>query len=476
MRPGPDRASPAAGICDNPVGSKVCDSAGQVIAAPFEWLAYAMGETAAWLYEQVWAIFDSTTLVDVTAPGYVAVYNLMFGIGVMLALLMFFLQLLTGLVRRDPAALKRAASGLARAILGSFVVITLTAAALEIVDRLCVGIVHATGNSMDDMGGRITALIVGIAAINVGAPAVGTILTIFLAALAISAAVMVWFSLLIRKALLLVAIVLAPVVLSGQGWDATRGWFAKWAAFVLALICSKLVLTVIFLVAATQASAPIDFDLASISEPVTGIVLMFIAAFAPYMTYKFLSFAGVDTYHAITAEQEAKGSLNRPLPIPTSPKPNAVPGILHAANATGQSAGAPVPGAASSPAADVSPSSEARGQSPASGPQTAAGTQGTAASPTATATGQGGTAAPAAAAAVAAPALGERIGHSASTATDHADGDHTPRPADQISPPSGSETPPRLSADARPPSPVEGAPPAPPPTGHDNESGDRGNP
>lgn len=49
-----------------------------------------------------------------------------------------------------------------------------------------------------------------------------------------------WFSLLIRKALLLVAIVFAPVALAGYSWDATKGWFPKWATFVIAPILSKL--------------------------------------------------------------------------------------------------------------------------------------------------------------------------------------------------------------------------------------------
>jgi hypothetical protein len=143
-------------------------------------------------------------------------------------------------------------------------------------------------------------------------------MTIFLAGLAIAATAIVWFSLLIRKALLLVAIVFAPIALAGFSWDATRGWFGKWVAFVVALVFSKLVLVVLFLVAINQTAAPIDLDLASISDPVAGVVLMLVAAFAPYMTYKFISFVGVDMYHAMSTEQEAKGALNRPVPVPVS--------------------------------------------------------------------------------------------------------------------------------------------------------------
>jgi len=343
-------------VCEVPVIATVCDTVGQgtasLIAAPFDWLAFAMGSAAAWLFEAVWSAFDSTTLVDVAAPGYIDVFNVLFGVAVFVTLVFFCFQLITGLVRRDSGALSRAGLGLAKSILGSFIVISLTGLLLEITDQLAIGIVQATGNTMAGIGDRITLLVGGLAAINIATPGVGAIVTIFLAGLAISAAAIVWFSLLIRKALLLVAIVFGPIALAGATWDATKGWFGKWAAFVVALILSKLVLVVIFLVAVAQVAARIDADLASISDPVAGIVLMFIAAFAPYITYKFLSFVGFDMYHAMSSEQEAKSSLNRPVPVPTGPMGGNAAKILGAAGqrgggaATGGAAGTGTAGAA----------------------------------------------------------------------------------------------------------------------------------
>lgn len=72
------------GLCDVPVISNVCDTAGEaaasLISAPFDWLAQAMGAAAGWLFEAVWAVFDTTTLVDVTSEEYLGVYNIVFGI------------------------------------------------------------------------------------------------------------------------------------------------------------------------------------------------------------------------------------------------------------------------------------------------------------------------------------------------------------------------------------------------------------
>ena len=339
------------GVCDVPVISTVCNTVGQgaasLVAAPFDYLAQAVGQAAQWMFQGVWGIFDSTTAVDVTSPGYVAVYNILFGVAVFITLIFFCLQLITGLIRRDPGSLSKSALGMGRAILGSFLVITLTATMLQIVDQLCVGIVQATGTTMDQMGARIGALALGLTAINISAPGVGAVVTIFLAGLAISAAAIVWFSLLIRKALLLVAIVMAPIALSGSAWEATKGWFGKWASFVLALAVSKLVIVVVFLVATAQLDAPINFDLASISQPIAGVVLMFVAAFARYMAYRFISFMGFDIYHAMGSEQDAKSSMNRPIPMPNKPPTDSAKKVLDGGGSDKAASGSsapPVPG------------------------------------------------------------------------------------------------------------------------------------
>jgi type IV secretion system protein TrbL len=412
-------------VCDVPLIAEVCSAVGEgtasLIAAPFDWLANAMGSAAAWMFQTVWSAFDTTTLVDLSDPAYLGVFNVLFGVAVFVTLLLFCLQLITGVVRRDPTALSRAALGAAKAVLGSFVIITITGLLLEITDQLSIGVVQATGNTMEGMGDRVALLAGGLTGITVGAPGVGAIMTIFLSALAISGAAIVWFSLLIRKALLLVAIVFGPIALAGATWDAAKGWFTKWVSFVVALILSKLVLVVIFLVAVTQVSAPIDADLASISDPIAGIVLMFIAAFAPYITYKFLNFLGFDMYHAMSSEQEAKSAMNRPVPVPNSPMSGNAKKILdQGGNGKASQSGAATPTASSSGAGPASAGAGAAGGSTA-GSGAAAGLGGAAAGVTAIA-------AVAAAAASAGPKVGSAIGGAADDHSQSADIASTPAP------------------------------------------------
>ena len=368
-------------VCDVPVISSVCDvagdAAGSLVTAPFDWLAQGMGQAAGWMFEAVWKVFDSTTMVDATSGQYTKVYNILFGVAVFVMLGFFMLQVIGGMIRREPAALSRAALGLAKSILGSFVALALVATALEITDQLCIGIVNAAGTNMEQMGDRIALLTTGLVGLNVAAPGAGAILTIFIAGLAIGAAAIVWISLLVRKALLLIAIVFAPVAMAGSSWDHTRAWVSKWASFVIALIISKVVLVVIFLLATAQVSAPIDGDIQSVSEPIAGVVLMLMAGFAPYMTYKAINFMGFDMYHAMSAEQEGKSALNRPMPIPMNRAPSSQPSkVLDGGSSgaggsgSGGSGGSPAPAA---PAKGTGPSTGTAGASSGGGGAAAGG-------------------------------------------------------------------------------------------------------
>lgn len=425
------------GVCEVPVIHTVCnvagDAAGEIITAPFEWLAQGMGGAAEWMFASVWKAIDTTTYVDVTSGQYTKVYNILFGIAVFVMLAFFMLQVMGGMIRREPAAMTRALLGLAKSILGSFVALTLLATALQVTDQLSIGIVNAAGTNMNQMGDKITLLAGGITTITLASPGAGAILTIFLASLAIMASLIVWFSLLIRKALLLLAIVFAPIALAGSNWDHTRSWVSRWAMFVIAMILSKVVLVVIFLIATAQISAPIDADLQSVSQPIAGVVLMLMAGFAPYLTYKAIAFMGFDMYHAMSTEQEAKSALNRPMPIPLSRSGSQPAKVLDGHSGSGggggtASGGAPAPSTPGSRGGGPAPSGSAGGGAGA-GVGTAGGTSGGAAASGGAGGAAGGAVGAGAPVAKAAAAAGPRLGRFvAAMANGHAEASQTPKP------------------------------------------------
>ncbi|MGN6779934.1 MAG: conjugal transfer protein TrbL [Marmoricola sp.] len=395
------------------------------MTAPFDWLAKGMGGAAAWMFETVWKVIDTTTYVDVTSGDYTKVYNIIFGVAIFVMLGFFMLQVIGGMIRREPSALSRAALGIAKSILGSFVALALLGTALEIADQLCIGIVNAAGTNLNEMGDKVAVLAGGLGAINLSAPGAGAILTIFLGSLAIIGAMVVWISLLIRKALLLIAIVFAPIALAGSSWDHTRNWVGRWASFVIAMILSKVVLVVIFLLATAQVSAPIDADLQSVSQPMAGVVLMLMAGFAPYLTYKAISFMGFDMYHAMSAEQEAKASLNRPMPIPIRGRGGgAEPAkVLGDSGGSGSTPNGPAP----TPSGGGAPSA-GRGGASASGGAAGGGAA------------AGGAAAAGLAVAKTAATAGPRLGgFVAAQATEHADA-HQPSASPTVPPPVADST------------------------------------
>ncbi len=317
-------------FCDVPVVSSVCsfvnDSAQNTVSAPFIWLADGIGHAAEFLFDGMWTLMTITTRVDVTDM--ISVYNVVFGIAVVLMLGFFLLQLITGMIHRDPTTLSRASLGLARSIYGSFLAVSVTAILLEIADQLSAGIILATGNTVEGMGTKISVLLSALVTVNVASPAVGALVVIFLGCLMIAAIAITWFSLLIRKSLILIAIVLAPLALSGESWEVTKGWARKWIVFMVALITSKVVMVLIFLVGVTQVDAPLELDLPDLADPLAGIVILFLAAFAPYLAYKFISFVGFDMHQMMSTEQEAKSALDRPLPLPHLPSGDNIQKIL----------------------------------------------------------------------------------------------------------------------------------------------------
>lgn len=295
------------------------------------------------LLDATWDLFAATTVVDITSGGFVRVYNLVLGMGVLLTLMFFLLQLVIGLLHRDPGAFSRAVSGLVKSVLGSFLVVSLTATALSVTDGICDRLVEAAGTSMEQIGVVIAAAVGGAIVVSGPSPGAPVLLALIVACLALSGTFLVWLGLLTRQALLLVSIALAPLVLAGAAWDATRGWVQRWLSFVAAMVLCKLVLVVVLLLAA-QLLTSSPFSATPLASALTGTVLLLVAGFAPYMTYKLVSFVGFDLYTAMSVEQETKHALNRPVPVVSTAAllgggGRSVPTVLHSGGTAGAAAG-----------------------------------------------------------------------------------------------------------------------------------------
>ena len=263
--------------------------------------AKAADSTIKWL----WGQLGQATAVHLGGVGFDQDLAIVAAITGVVAVGLFLIQVATSVVRRDPGGLKRAVKGLFIAFLAGGVAVGVTNLALSAVDSLSAGIVQVTmGTSIDRMGPQ---LISTTAIVSVTNPA-GMFL---LAIVAILASVVVWGALLVRKALIVVSAVFAPLAFAGSLADITVGWTRKWIEMMAALILSKLVLVLIFVIGwgildgrageattgrtlATQNASATQ----SVTQTATGLLILALAGFAPWMALKLVHFSE-DQFHRL---------------------------------------------------------------------------------------------------------------------------------------------------------------------------------
>jgi hypothetical protein len=159
------------------------------------------------------------------------------------------------------------------------------------VDQLCAGIVKvATGGTIASLGAKIIGDAVFTTAFV--SPATILILSLF----TIVAVAIVWFALVIRKMLILITAIFAPIAFAGGVADLSRGWVRKWLEAMLALVFSKLILIIIFVIGlgvlGGVGSATGGSPLTSITGEVTGLLILLVAGFSPWMALRLVHFTG----------------------------------------------------------------------------------------------------------------------------------------------------------------------------------------
>jgi type IV secretion system protein TrbL len=275
------------------------------------WFGKAADQATSWLWAQIGSAtainLDSPQLrTDLLATGAIAVT-------LTLTLGLFLVQVITSVLRREPARLGRAAKGLLIALVMSVFAFSVTKILLGVVDQLSEGIVSYTmGTDIAGLGKRLA-----LGSIE-GVTNPGLVLIFSLVILA--AVAVVWGAMVIRKMLVIIAAVLTPLAFSGATADITAGWVRKWIEFMAAMIASKLLLVIIFMIGvsvmdgAGMATQPGPGQ--QLTEIATGSLILLMAGFAPWAAIKMFHFTGdaLHTAHAtaMTAPNGARTVLSAP--------------------------------------------------------------------------------------------------------------------------------------------------------------------
>jgi len=276
-------------ICDveNVIGSVGSHVAGSV----FNQVAKAFGDAAAKVTGWMWTVIAGTTTVDLSGGWFHSTLGITATLAGVIVLAIFVLEAVKAALRREPGALSRSALGVGAGVLGSVASIGVLEALLAATDSLSNGIVRTAGlGSLDKLGKEVAP---AGAIAGIGEPA----LILMLGLGFLIASFFVWALFIARKAMIIVAAVFAPVAFSGSAAHATRGWVRRWVEFTLAMVFSKLVVVIIFTLAISLVGSP-GHGMAAVGALFSGLAMMVLACFAPWMLLKLVHFVGGDVIAA----------------------------------------------------------------------------------------------------------------------------------------------------------------------------------
>jgi hypothetical protein len=157
---------------------------------------------------------------------------------------------------------------------------------------------------MDGIG---TQLAIGSLA-TMNNPAVMLILALAI----LASSVIVWVAMMVRKMLLIICAVLAPLAFAGATADITRSWVRKWVEFVAAMIAAKLLLVRILAtgVAVMQGAGLAGSQPSQVGTQIAvGALILLLGGLSPWLAIRMCVFVGDSLYAAhLQAGQATTGA------------------------------------------------------------------------------------------------------------------------------------------------------------------------
>jgi len=244
------------------------------------------------------AALDATTSIDLTTAWFRQNVAVIAAVSLPAVVGLFVLQVIASVLRREPGGLGRAVVGVGKAMLGAALAVAVTQTALLAADQICQYIAGTAGTTVGGAAERFFELT------WLAGPQAGPVLQMLLGLALIVGLLLMWGVLLFRKAALMLVAVFAPIAFAGLVWDHTRVWSRRWIEAVVALVFCKVVIVVVFVVGASAfagvgpnpsgASPGTSTPSGSLSDLLVGLLLLSIAVFAPWLTWRFVHWSGME--------------------------------------------------------------------------------------------------------------------------------------------------------------------------------------
>jgi hypothetical protein len=256
-------------------------------ADPLGAIAAACAKATVWIWGQLAAAINATTQVDLTNPGFLNTYALVFAVSSILVVLLWLVAVAKRVVRGVGAgqAVGESVGLLALAVAAS----ALAPAMLE----LLMGLVDAaTAGLAGGLGPEATRFLTGAgnALTASGTTNGGPVVLIFGAIIGVLVGVLLWVELLLAAAAIYVAAVFGPLVFAGLVDRAMWGHVRRWIGLVVSLALVKPVVVVVLGLAAGLAGSGSAAD--NFSSVLTAIALLLLSTIASYAVYRLVPLAG----------------------------------------------------------------------------------------------------------------------------------------------------------------------------------------
>ncbi|MGV8965225.1 MAG: hypothetical protein ACOH2F_02995 [Cellulomonas sp.] len=296
---------PGSDPCATPLGA-LCDVAagvtGSVNSAASDYVLGGLGrafvDSAQSIATVALSSLDQTTAIDLTASWFRGNVAVMTAITLPVLVGLFVIQVLTSVLRREPGGLARAVLGVGKALIGATLALAVTQVALTAVDGICEFIAGSAGLTVSAAAGKFFDF-----AQLVSGPS--PVLQMLIGFAMVVGFLLLWGVMLFRKAALILIAVFAPIAFAGSAWDQTRVWTRRWLEIVAALVFCKVVIVVVFVVGASaftgvgpatpgEPAATAASGTSGLSDVLAGLLLLSIAVFAPWLTWRFVHWSGME--------------------------------------------------------------------------------------------------------------------------------------------------------------------------------------
>jgi hypothetical protein len=271
------------------VGSTVASGAGSIVSGVGNTI---LDGIATWLIGAATAVtkfvavqMRSATTPQLQSSWYEAQFAPIAALGAALALLVTLVALGSAALRRSPDALAGTLVAVVRAGFGTGVIIALTVIGLGIADAISADILrsspHAFWSTVSTAWGQR-----GFGGFGSSA------LAALIALVEVFGALFVWLELIVRNAVIYIAVLFFPVALAASIWPPLAGWTGRLGRLLLLFVMVKPVTLIVLSLAGNAAASGLSFSAgagASVGTILAAVVIFSLAAFAPWALMYLLS-------------------------------------------------------------------------------------------------------------------------------------------------------------------------------------------